>query len=61
MYDIILSSIDNYILRRVITLNKDKIAILADSGCDIPQDFLDKYEDVKGRQVIRVDGNYYGL
>ena len=54
MYDIILSSIDNYILRRVITLNKDKIAILADSGCDIPQDFLDKYEDVKllGLKVI---------
>ncbi len=35
-------------------MNKDKIAILADSGCDIPQDFLDKYEDVKllGLKVI---------
>lgn len=35
-------------------MNKERIAILADSGCDIPQDFLDKYNDVKllGLKVI---------
>lgn len=34
-------------------MNKEKVAILADSGCDIPKDFMDKY-DIKllGLKVI---------
>lgn len=34
-------------------MNKEKVAIIADSGCDIPQDFMDKY-DIKllGLKVI---------